>query len=235
MAADPLALARDLEQLDKAMATQLAAVAAMSHAVASFRSRVDELQCRLEALPAERTRLTESRVVADGEIGRATTDLERAEGRLAELERARRRRDDEVERAVKEVSTARDALADARASAARVTDALAALHDTEQGYRREEVELGGRATALARRIEALERVAAGATRTPGSGLDDLEGWASQSRAALFVARGTLEREREQIVVEANLLGTSVLGEELGASGVALVRRRLEAHLAPGAG
>jgi hypothetical protein len=38
----------------------------------------------------------------------------------------------------------------------------------------------------------------------------------------------LEAERERVVVEANVLGTSVLGEELGAASVALVRRRLEA-------
>jgi hypothetical protein len=37
----------------------------------------------------------------------------------------------------------------------------------------------------------------------------------------------LETERERVVVEANVLGASVLGEQLGASSVALVRRRLE--------
>ena len=48
--------------------------------------------------------------------------------------------------------------------------------------------------------------------------------------ALFVARGTLETERERIVVEANALGTAVLGESLGGSSVAVIRRRLEESL-----
>jgi hypothetical protein len=59
-------------------------------------------------------------------------------------------------------------------------------------------------------------------------LAELEDWGGQVRSALFVARGTLEAERERVVVEANVLGASVLGEQLGASSVALVRRRIEA-------
>ncbi len=50
------------------------------------------------------------------------------------------------------------------------------------------------------------------------------------RSALLVARGSLEAERERIVVEANALGAAVLGESLGARSVALVRRRLETEL-----
>ena len=59
-------------------------------------------------------------------------------------------------------------------------------------------------------------------------IDELDDWGGQVRSALFVVRGTLEAERERVVVEANVLGTSVLGEELGATSVAIVRRRLEA-------
>jgi hypothetical protein len=47
---------------------------------------------------------------------------------------------------------------------------------------------------------------------------------------LFVVRGTLETERERVVVEANALGSAVLGEALGASSVATVRRRVEQAL-----
>ena len=72
------------------------------------------------------------------------------------------------------------------------------------------------------------RVTESAGRAPGTSLADLDDWGSLVRSALFVARGTLEAERERVVLEANALGTSVLGEQLGTSSVALVRRRLEA-------
>jgi hypothetical protein len=49
---------------------------------------------------------------------------------------------------------------------------------------------------------------------------------------VLVARGTLEAQRELIVVEANALAAGALGEPLGASSVALVRRRLEQLEAP---
>ena len=65
---------------------------------------------------------------------------------------------------------------------------------------------------------------------PGATLDDIEEWGARVRSALFVARGTLETERERIVIEANALGTAVLGENLGGTSVAVIRRRLEESL-----
>ena len=66
---------------------------------------------------------------------------------------------------------------------------------------------------------------------PGPSLVSVEEWGARARAALFVARGPLATERERIVIEANTLGSSVLGEPLGGSSAALVRRRLQQHLA----
>ena len=94
---------------------------------------------------------------------------------------------------------------------------------------REVEELARAAEKVAVDLRHLGRLADGARRDPGATLEELDDWGGQVRSALFVARGTLESERERIVVEANVLGASVLGEQLGASGVALVRRRLEAH------
>ena len=65
---------------------------------------------------------------------------------------------------------------------------------------------------------------------PGETLDGIDEWGARVRSSLFVARGTLETERERIVVEANALAAAVLGESLGASSVAVVRRRLEERL-----
>ena len=66
---------------------------------------------------------------------------------------------------------------------------------------------------------------------PGETLESVEEWGAHVRSVLFVARGTLEQERERIVVEANALGSAVLGEQLGGSSATLVRQRIEATLA----
>ena len=55
-------------------------------------------------------------------------------------------------------------------------------------------------------------------------------YAARAHAALFVVRGGLENERERIVLEANSLAASALGEQGGGASVALVRQRLEASL-----
>ena len=65
-------------------------------------------------------------------------------------------------------------------------------------------------------------------RLPRQVLDGLDEWGARVHAALFVVRGTLETERERIVVEAKRSASAVLGEHLGGASVALVRRRLEA-------
>ena len=84
------------------------------------------------------------------------------------------------------------------------------------------------AELVAEGVRDVGRVTESAGRAPGTSLAELDDWGSRVRSALFVVRGTLEAERERVVVEANVLGTSVLGEELGATSVAIVRRRLEA-------
>ena len=65
-----------------------------------------------------------------------------------------------------------------------------------------------------------------AQRQPDS-LDEMEQWSLVARSALLVSRGTLELERERLVVEANELAALVLGESSAGSSVRLVRRRLE--------
>ncbi len=148
---------------------------------------------------------------------------------LATLESSRRRGVEELERARKESATAQEALDDARSRSARVEELATALRADEQALRDEAEELAEAATALAADVRRIGRIAEVAHRDPGRTLAELDDWGGQVRSALFVARGTLEAERERVVVEANVLGSSVLGEQLGASGVGLVRRRLEAH------
>ena len=83
---------------------------------------------------------------------------------------------------------------------------------------------------VASEIRGVDRVTDSARDEPGDTLADVEEWGARVRAGLFVAQGTLETERERIVAEANALGTAVLGEDLGGSSVALVRRRVEERL-----
>ncbi|HEY6053739.1 MAG TPA: hypothetical protein VIU86_07385, partial [Gaiellaceae bacterium] len=63
--------------------------------------------------------------------------------------------------------------------------------------------------------------------TEPSGLGGLIEWTTRARAALFVAVGGLESERERIVREANELGAAVLGDASVVTSVRLVRERIE--------
>jgi hypothetical protein len=110
----------------------------------------------------------------------------------------------------------------------RIDERTAALDEEERALLAEADALPAAAALVADGVRDVGRVTESAGRAPGTSLVELEDWGGRVRSALFVARGTLETERERVVVEANLLGASVLGEELGASSVALVRRRIEA-------
>ena len=83
------------------------------------------------------------------------------------------------------------------------------------------------AKAIAAELIRIRRIPEAPGLEPGDTLVELEEWGLLVRSAVLVARGTLEAERERIVVEANALAAGALGEPLAASSVALVRRRLE--------
>ena len=56
---------------------------------------------------------------------------------------------------------------------------------------------------------------------------DLATWATEARAALFVARGRLAAERDAVIRQANELAALVLGEPLSVQSAGLVARRVE--------
>ena len=233
MAADNAALlahAVALERRDTVVARELDVARDLAERAAVIRARAAEVREALDRIPRELEDLEARRREAVDDATLARTELDRAETRLTGLEAARRKRGDEIERARREVATARDAAADADARLERLAGQAAALGSEQQSLDAEGRRLVRDATLVAADIRSFERVAEGARREPGATLDELEDWGGQVRSALFVARGTLETERERIVLEANALGSSVLGETLGASSVAVVRRRLEAHL-----
>ena len=226
--ADALAHAAELERRDTEIANELEIVRDLEERVGAIRGRAGSVREALERVPLEREDLDRRRADADRAVTAAHADVERTGSRVASLEAGRRKRDDELERARKEAATARDVLADALAVRARVDERESALADEERALLAEGDALAEAAELVAEGVRDVGRVTESAGRAPGTSLADLDDWGSLVRSALFVARGTLEAERERVVLEANALGTSVLGEQLGTASVALVRRRLEA-------
>ena len=225
--ADALAHAAALERRDTEIASELQVVRDLEERVGAIREGTGIVRDALDRLPFEREDLERRRSHADESVTAARADVEQTAARVASLESGRRKRDDELDRARKEAVTARDTLADALAARARLDERAAALADEERVLLAEGSRLAEAAALVADDVRGVGRVTESAGRTPGPSLAELEDWGSRVRSALFVARGTLETERERVVVEANVLGASVLGEQLGPSSVALVRRRLE--------
>jgi chromosome segregation ATPase len=225
--AQALAHAAELERRDTEIASELDAVRGLEERVGAIRERVGVVREALERVPLERESVDRLRGEAEEAVTAARADAERAAAKVASLESGRRKRDDELDRARKEAATARDALADALATCTRIDERGASLVEEERVLRAEAAELAAAAARVAEDVQDVGRVTESAGRAPGTSLVELEEWGSRVRSALFVARGTLETERERVVVEANVLGASVLGEQLGASSVALVRSRLE--------
>jgi chromosome segregation ATPase len=230
-AASLLADAAELERRDEAVAGELDAIRSLADRAGAVRARVEEARGALDRLPAEREEVELLSGAAEHDVARARHELELAESRLAALESSRRRRQDELDRARNELATAREARTDAETRIERLAERTAELDAHEEALEGERATLVRVAAEIASELRANGRVTDTAGREPGTTLAELDDWGGRVRSALFVARGTLETEREWIVVEANVLGSTVLGEQLGASSVALVRRRLEERLA----
>jgi len=222
-----LAHAAELARRDEDVAARLESALDLADRAGAVRARAAEVDAALERLPDELDDLERRRGEAEARESGARSELETADAHLAELEAGRRRRADEIDRARSELETARDAHADAEAEVARIDASRAQLSSEQASLETEALELVAKANAIARDLHEVEGIAEAALREPGLTITDLEEWGARVRSALFVVRGTLETQRERIVAEANALGSSVLGEELGASSVAVVRRRIE--------
>jgi chromosome segregation protein len=229
-ATEHLAHIAELERRDATIARELETVRAVSERVGEVRTRASEIRTALERLPRELEELGPRLAEAEREVSRARSALDAAAKQLEELEGGRRHREEEIERARSAVATARDELVDAEHQLERLTAREAALLAEQVRLSQEGEALVLTAREVTSEIQNLARVAEGARDEPGGALEELEEWGARIRAALFVVQGNLEAERERIVAEANTLGASVLGETLGASSVAVVRRRLEERL-----
>jgi chromosome segregation ATPase len=219
--------ATELERRDEELARELAGLAEIGERAGVARAQAADVRSALARLPAAVEELAGRTERARDEVGLAEERLRAAEERLAGLERSRRRKQEELDRATRDAATARAAAADAQGDLERLTAAARELRASEPRLRAEAATLTRTAAGIATELAGMPRVANAAGLEPGESLAELEEWGLLVRSALLVARGTLESEREQIVVEANALAAGALGEPLGASSVALVRRRLE--------
>ncbi|HET7044528.1 MAG TPA: hypothetical protein VFI37_06730 [Gaiellaceae bacterium] len=212
--------ARELEERDEHVAAAIGAVRELEGEVAEVRARAEGIAEIREGYPFERQRLAAGLESAREQL--ATREAEQAE---AEADLARAKEGEEQAAARRAVTRTADAAASARRNVARSEDELGSLERAMEQAEAELPRLRERSRTLARRLEELPRVTR--VETDPDDLAALLDWGSRARAALFVAAGGLETEREQIVREANELGAAVLGEAALAASVATVRERIE--------
>ena len=226
-----LAFIRELEQADEAVAALLAELDELYDACEAVRGRALELEAFFTLLPAERAA-----------AGRA---VEEARAAAAERRVAAERAAEELRAA--EAAGKGERLAAARRFDVRARDAVCTaerlLREAEQVAERIEARAeaaGEEAKELARRARRLavalaERpgLAAEAGALPEESLAGIAEWGTRARAALLVARGQLEAERDAVVRQANELGALVLGEPLTATSAAGVVQRVERELGTG--
>jgi chromosome segregation ATPase len=219
--------ARELERRDADVATRIDVVADVQHKVDELRDVAGRVRAGLEALPdqiehaelAERNALEREAVVL--------SELADAERRLEEITGSRRGSADATARAEQAIRRAAVAAADAAATTVRLRERHEAVLGKGVALRAEADALVAEAQEVAQRVVEIPRLSDSGRTEPGTSLSEIEEWGAREHAALFVVRVGLERDREQVVREANELAAAALGEQLAGASVALVRRRLE--------
>ena len=203
----------------------LGEVDALAEEVERIREAAAAARERLERLPGERAAARVERKEAEALAAGRHEAQEAAAAALAKAEAGR----DEAR------------IAEARREELRARDLLSSAERRAERARADEERLEGEEAALAQTVQELaeraRRLADELARRPGlsetagppaeAGPAELGAWATETRAALFVARGRLASEREAVIRQANELGALVLGEPLTAQSAALVARRVE--------
>ena len=218
-----LVFAVELEQRDATVAERIDALAELSTEVERIRARAAGIGSLLNALPAERAHLDHAEV-------EAADALEAARAALVEAEAVehRARGGDAREAARSKVAHAGASVRAEEERRARLKARRSTLEQQTHQLGAEAVDLERQAREVAGQLEETSRVSP--TAPPEPGLAGVVEWGARAHAAVLVARGGLESERERIVREANELASSVLGEPLYTASVPVVRRRLEEEL-----
>jgi len=225
-----VALVRELERADEAVAAVLAEVDELYAECEAVRERALAIEAFLTRLPAEREDAARTIEKAAGELEEAEAAAARAAVELREAEAAR---DAERLAAARRFAVrSRDSASAASRRAAEAHAAAAELEARAAAHEGEIPELEARARRLAAALSERPRFADAGT-APAPGLAGVAEWAAGARAARLVARTSLAAERDAVIRQANELGALVLGEPLAASGTAVVLRRLERELERG--
>jgi chromosome segregation ATPase len=221
-----LALARDLELRDIDVAARLDAVAVVLARVDDVRARATRTREALEGIPGMIEHAERDERDARSREAEARAELAETERRFENVKGSRRSSDDarvEAERALRRATVA---ASDAATSAAKARGRLEQLVREEGALQLEGEALAVEARDVATTVSAVPRVSESGRTAPGASLGQIEEWGARAHAALFVVRGSLESERERLVLEAHSLAAATFGDPGGAS-IALVRRRLE--------
>ena len=208
-----LAFLRELERVDEETSTTLAELDDLAAEVERIRSRTLELVELRERASTELAAAPAAVSAAEEEVAKRRAQLDHAASDDPSSERTRVRAQDSLRLAERRLRAA-------RAEAERLQSETAAAE-------RETTDLGSRARAVARSLRARPGLAAAAGREPAPPLDGLGAWATDARAALFVARGNLAREREALIRQANELGALIVGPSFAAESPAAAARRIQ--------
>jgi chromosome segregation ATPase len=213
----PLDLIRALEEREAELAVRSEGLHHAQVAAETIADRAGRIAELLDRLPSERTRADRELAGARSACARDRDALERARASGADDEVSRRRvteAESVLRRSQGRLEQAERSRAELETQAAATVDEVSRLEEQA----REAASLLGSFPSLASRDVA----------SSASGLDGLLGWAPRARAAAFVARGQVDRERETLIRQAEEAAASLLGESFAGSSVAVVRRRLEA-------
>jgi chromosome segregation ATPase len=209
--------AADLEALserDERLAAESLSLRNVEREVAAIRSRVEAISSQLEAFPADLERLKAAAVEAAAELERR-----KAASEVAATEVEGEHDNETQERLERAATRARERADDAAHKFERATATVEQLEgDTAESP----------AELAALRLEALALAeATPVLGTPEPGTDGLIAWASRAQAELFVEVGQLDRQRDNVIREANELATMLLGEPTYGSTVAQAVERVE--------
>lgn len=224
---DFLSYVSELERRDADVAARLDAAVCVLRRVDEVRARADRVRTSLAALPRE---IEQAEQAARAREAEARREHAEAETRLADAGRSRRTGQEARAAAERTVRRAEVVVTDAQAAVARTSERLRALEGDGRALRAEGEGLAVEAREVARDVSALPFLSDSGRTVPGASLQAIEEWGARAHAALFVVSGSLENERDRVVLEANALAAAALGEQVAGASVALVRRRLEESL-----
>jgi hypothetical protein len=205
---------RELDRRDAELGARANQLREAETEVAAVRERAEAIAAFFAAYPDEDDRLRAALASARAELAAREDECREAQ---AAVDGAR----DDEERALAghALQRAGDHVAVAGAAVERALAAHAALD-------RDASELPGELD----RLEERSRLVAASIADvppPGEGPAALADWASRAHAALFVASGSVDSQRERVIREANELATAILGEPTYGSTVAQARARVE--------